>query len=394
MFGKLTRAALVVAALALVVAPSAGAAEALYGATADGRLVALQSDAPGDVRVVASIGGLQQNESVVAMDVRPTVDVLYAVTSANRIIQINPVTGATRPVSTLSPGLAGQRFGSDFNPVNDVLRIVSDANQNLRVPFGGNNPGQTIQDGALAYAAGDPGAGTDPQVVATAHTNSTPGATQTDLFGIDAARNTLVRIAPPNQGVLRTVGELGIDVEDGSLDIAGAGNVAYLAARRTGQQRSELYRVDLSTGRAASTASAPTIWLGTGAGDRLRALAAIGEVADNRGAPGYSVAFSSTILKQNTATLRPSVSCMESCQIAVSATVDGIAGGAGDARISGGPGQTIVSVPLNRAARNRIARRGTQLIRLRVTIRDAAGNQRTVNRQSRTQTLAARRAGG
>jgi hypothetical protein len=382
----------VTAATALLMAPTAAhAAEALFGVTADNRLVGFTSDAPADVAVLAPIGGLQQNENVVGLDVRPNNDVLYAVTSANRILQVNPITGATRPLFTLTTGLNGSSFGVGFNPVADALRIVSDANQNLRVPFGGDNAGATNADGNLAYAGDDPGAGTDPSVGATAYTNGVPGATTTEQYGIDSARDVLVRVDPPNAGTLRTVGALGVDVQEPTaLDISANGNVAYLAARRTGQDVAQLFRIDLATGRATASAQEDRILVGDRPGDRLVGLTTLGTVPDDRTAPQYSVAFSSTILEQNTRTLRPSISCDETCFVTVSATVEGIAGGTGEGVIAGA-GQRIVEVPLNQAARNRIARRGTELIRLRITIRDAAGNARTANRVSRTQTLAARR---
>lgn len=109
------------------------------------------------------------------------------------------------------------RCGFDFNPTVDRIRIVSNQRQNLRA---NPNTGTVDGDGDLAYAAGDPGAGTVPKVGAAAYTNSFRGAGSTTLFGIDTERDTLVRIEPPNDGVLNTVGELGIDASDqASFDI-------------------------------------------------------------------------------------------------------------------------------------------------------------------------------
>ena len=42
----------------------------------------------------------------------------------------------------------------DFNPVADALRIVSDTEQNLRVPFEGDNAGKAREDEALKYGDG------------------------------------------------------------------------------------------------------------------------------------------------------------------------------------------------------------------------------------------------
>ena len=105
------------------------------------------------------------------------------------------------------PPLAGASFGFDFNPTVDRIRLTSDARQNLRL-----NPdtGATAAvDGALTYAAGDPGAASTPRIVGSAYTNSVAGATTTQLFDLDAGRDALVLQNPPNNGTLVTVGSLG-----------------------------------------------------------------------------------------------------------------------------------------------------------------------------------------
>jgi hypothetical protein len=378
-------AALSCAAFAASGSP-AQAAELFHGVTSDNRLVQFTSDAPQDVSGGVPIGGLQQGENVVGLDVRPASDALYALTSAGRIYQVNPLTGATRIFST-TPALNGASFGVDVNPVPDALRITSDTEQNLRVRF---DNGNGTMDTNLQYAEGDPGAGSNPAVTAVGYTNSVPNATETQLFGIDAARDALVRIDPPNAGTLRTVGALGTDIGEAiGFDISATGNNAYALVLPQGAEHPQLVRVDLSNGRAAPAATEPTIALPEG---RLRGLAAAGPVPDDNAAPEASVAFSSTILEQNTSTLRPSVSCDETCAITVAASVDGRAAGTARGAILGA-GRDTVEIPLNASARRRIARAGTELITLRITVVDAAGNDRTQTRRSRTQTLAARRSG-
>lgn len=376
----------------LLAAPSvAGAADAIYGLTDDNQIVRFNSDSPGAARQIVAVRGLQQGETLVGLDTRPQTDTLYAVGTTNRIYQVNPVTGATRPAfGPFSPALNGASFGIDFNPVADALRIVSDAEQNLRVPFAGGAAGTAQAEGALQYAAGDPGAGSNPSVGAAAYTNSTPGASQTTLYDIDTARDVLVRQDPPGAGTLVTVGALGFDAQEpAAFDVSPQGNVAYAALRRQRQDVTSLYRVDLNTGRA--TAVRPLPWIATPR--PLRGIAvASGAVPDDRVAPQLSVAFSSTILEHNTNVLKPSVSCNEACAIAVTARVGRrIAGGGIDALASAG--RTTVEVPLRPSARLRIARPGTELISLNIVAIDAAGNRRERNRISRTQTLAERRAG-
>ena len=378
---------------ALLGAPSvAGAADAIYGLTDNNRLVRFNSDSPSEAQQILAVQGLQQGETLVGIDTRAQNDTLYAVGTTNRIYQVNPVTGATRPAfGPFSLGLNGASFGIDVNPVADSLRIVSDAEQNLRVAFAGGDAGAAQAEGALQYAAGDPGAGSDPSVGAAAYTNSVPGASQTTLYDIDTARDVLVRQDPPGTGTLVTVGALGFDArQPAGFDVSPQGNVAYAALERQGHQGvTLLYRVDLTTGRA--TAVRPAARIATPR--QLRGIAVVtGAVPDDRVAPKLSVAFSSTILEHNTEVLKPSVSCNETCAIAVIARVAGRIAGRGGA-VLGTAGRATVEVPLRASARRRIARKGTELISLRVAAVDAAGNRRERNRISRTQTLAERRAG-
>ena len=375
---------------ALLAAPAgASAADAIYGLTDDNRIVRFNSDAPGKILRTVPVQGLQQGETLVGIDVRPANDHLYALGTTNRIYRVNVDTGASRAAfDPFTPPLRGSSFGVDFNPVPDALRIVSDEDQNLRIPFGGDNAGTGNEDGPLQYAAGDPNAGQNPAVAGAAYTNSFAGATETTLYDIDTARDTLVRQAPPNSGTLNTVGALGVDADaQAGFDISPQGNVAYAALRTPGQARASLYRVDLATGRATTVSTRAQI--GT---DRvLRGIAvATGGVDDDRTAPESSLAFSSTILEENTNPLKPSVSCDEACTITVNARVEGRAAGSGTATLDDA-GRVTIEIPLNATARRRIARPGTERISLDVSATDAAGNTTSqTGRLSRTQTAQAR----
>jgi hypothetical protein len=375
---------------ALLAAPgAASAADAIFALTDDNRIMRFNSDSPGKVLQTVPVQGLQGGETLVGLDVRPANDTLYAVGSTSRIYQVNPITGASRPAfPAFTPPLNGSSFGIDFNPVPDALRIVSDAEQNLRVPFGGNNAGNAVEDGQLRYADGDPNAGQNPSVAGAGYTNSFPGATETVLFDIDTARDVLVRQAPPNAGTLNTVGALGVDAEAlAGFDISPQGNIAYAALRAPGANRHALHRIDLATGRATPAATSPTI----GSIAQVRGIAvATGGVDDDRTAPEMSIAFSSTILEENTNPLKPSISCDEACTITVSVQVEGRAAGSGTATLDEA-GRVTVEVPLNATARRRIARPGSERISLSARSVDAAGNATEQNgRLSRTQTAQSR----
>ena len=374
---------------ALLCTPAAAsAAEAIYGLTDDNRILRFNTDSPGHVLSTVPVQGLETGETLVGLDVRLANDHLYAIGTSNRIYQVNPVTGATRRAfDPLNPGLSGAAFGLDFNPVTDTLRVVSDSEQNLRVPFDGGNAGRAFAETNLAYAAGDPGAGSNPAVTAAAYTNNVPGAAETTLYDIDTARDALVRQNPPNDGTLTTVGSLGVDAEaNAGFDIAPAGNTAYAVLRPAGSERALLYRVDLANG--AATPVSERAALGTTAA--IRGIAVAGTVADDRTRPEMSMAFSSTILEENTNPLKPSISCDEACTITVSARVEGVSAGTGTAVLDEA-GRVTVEIPLTVTAQRRIERRGTELIRLNVAAVDAAGNRTEQNgRLSRTQTIGAR----
>src|SRR5688572_12793906 len=149
---KRTSLALLAACTAALAAPAgASAADTIYGVTDGNRLIRFSSEAPGAASENIAIQGLAAGERVVGIDVRASDDNLFAVTSANRAVQVDTVTGETR--AAFGPfGLAGNSFGVDFNPQANALRITSDADQNLRVSQNNN----TTADGNLAYAAGDP----------------------------------------------------------------------------------------------------------------------------------------------------------------------------------------------------------------------------------------------
>ncbi len=158
------------------------------------------------------ISGLADGEQLVGIDLR-TNGQLYGVSNLNRLYVLTDfVTGhaatATAVGNALTPALNGSNFGVDFNPVPDRLRIVSDAEQNLRV-----NPdsGATNNDAPLAYAAGDANAGRNPAIAGAGYTNSVAGATETTLYDIDTETDSLVVQNPPNAGTLTTIGALGVD---------------------------------------------------------------------------------------------------------------------------------------------------------------------------------------
>jgi hypothetical protein len=235
--------------------------EVLYGLTINNELVKFNSADPSTILQTINVTGMQTDEDLVSIDFRPNSGQLYGVGSTGRIYQVNVTTGAATQVgtSTVTPALNGAAFGSDFNPITDRLRVVSNAGQNLRVDPATGEVANNTADAALVYLAGDANFNATPHVVASAHDNNFTASTGTTLFGIDSTLNILVRQGSvqgtpnlPNNGELTTLGALGLDVTDeAGLDISfGSGGVALAVFQKPGESFSRLYRVNLATGAA------------------------------------------------------------------------------------------------------------------------------------------------
>jgi hypothetical protein len=240
-------AILVVAALAQ---PSF--AELIYGianVSPANALLSWDSAAPENILSGSFISGLEPSESVLGIDFRPSTGELFALGSTGESYTINRSSGiATRITgSFVSPSLSGFSFGYDFNPVTDRIRVVSEANQNLVL-----NPNTGLVQSAgpnLFYAAGDPHAGVDPNVVDAAYSNNFPGAPTTQLYGIDTALDILV-LQNPTTGALTTVGNLGLNATAaGGFDISPSG-WAYAVLLPAGSSQSSLYTINLNFGFA------------------------------------------------------------------------------------------------------------------------------------------------
>jgi len=368
---RLTGAVAVTGLLALA-APATGlAAETLYGVTDSNRLISFSSQSPLSVRTTLPITGIQPNEQILGIDVRPADDRLYGLGSTNRVYRINPVTGTARPViaGPFTPGLNGANFGFDFNPQADRLRIVSDADQNLRlVP----DTLAVTNDGALTY-----GAGSNPNVSASAYTNNRPGVTSTQLFGIDVDRDALVLQNPPNSGTLAVVGtNLGVQTSDPvSFDISAVDGAAYAVLQVAGESRSQLYRIDLATGKASKVSPFASI----GTSGRVRALAALGFEGNDRGRPGVLV---STNPRPGRARLRSSglsadVSVSETSVIDTRLRIGNVTIGSLRGVEFLRPSVRRLNVRLTATGRRLVALPGSRTLTLRVTARDAAGNATT-----------------
>jgi Domain of unknown function (DUF4394) len=255
---SLRRLACVVAgaiAAAFYLAPGALAETVLALSNGGNQLERFDSATPGTVFGTVSITGLQAGETLLTIDFRPANGQLDALSNQNRLYTVNPTTGAATQVGSSGAfTLSGTFFGMDVNPVVDRIRVVSDADQNLRL--NPNDGTLTATDATLAYAAGDPNFGANPNEVALAYSNNVAGALSTTLYGIDSGLDVLVMQGGPggipsaNGGVLTTVGALGVDTSGlAGFDIS-PGGTAYAMLHSLPLLPGDIYTINLATGAA------------------------------------------------------------------------------------------------------------------------------------------------
>lgn len=236
--------------------PAAPRKQTVLAVTDAGELIRFNAGTPGQISQRVALRGLPPGHILVGLDFRVARGLLYALTSAGMLVTIDTTSGQLTPVGSTPVALQGQRFGVDFNPVADRVRVVSDSGQNLRLhPDTG---ALAATDPPLAWGPGDAGAGQPPRVAAAGYTYNNRDAKLTTNYALDLARGLLLTqgsvegvqpVVSPNTGLLRSVGPLGTGaLDDAAMDISDTDNTALAALRQHGRTR--LHLLDLATGRA------------------------------------------------------------------------------------------------------------------------------------------------
>ena len=252
--------AVAAAGISVLSASSAAHAAMAYALTDNNALLGFDTATPNSTTsaVILKSPSNTAIQDIIGIDFRPSNATLYGVGNLGGLYTINPTTGVATQVGTLQAdptdvtfvytGLNGSRFGFDFNPVADRLRITSDSDQNLRVNVGpGASTGFTTTDTTISYVAGNP------NIVSSAYTNNVAGAATTTLYAIDTVTDTLYVSTNPNNGTYVPVGALGFDATALSgFDITTIGGVdfAYAALLAANSSGSKLYSINLATGAA------------------------------------------------------------------------------------------------------------------------------------------------
>lgn len=198
-------------------------------------------------------------ETLLGGDFRPADGLLYVLTkagTAGKLYTVNTSTGAltaatAASLSNASGGaaieLSGVKFGVDFNPVADRLRVVSDTGQNLRINVT-SAAGNTIVDGVISSGLAE-----------AAYTNTFTTACQTDLYYLNGSQ-LFLSAAPnglaTNAATPRLVGSLGVTADaDSGFDVrtTATGN-SLVAALKVGGAYG-YYEINPATGAATSRGS-------------------------------------------------------------------------------------------------------------------------------------------
>ncbi|QDU22628.1 DUF4394 domain-containing protein [Urbifossiella limnaea] len=232
------------------------------GAFAD-TLFRFDTATPATLSVGIPVTGLDAGYSLVGTDFRPADGVLYGLaTNADnaQLYTIDPNTGAATPVAAAFAvtGIStATKFGVDFNPTADRLRVVTNlasdgvggTTNNFRV---NPNDGTLVAiDADLDYTGLAGGFADGPEVAVAYTNNDTDTATGTALFGLISGTNALVSntLNAPSFNTLTSIGALGFDTDANTgFDIYGTANTAVAILNTAGV--SSLYTVNLTTGAA------------------------------------------------------------------------------------------------------------------------------------------------
>jgi hypothetical protein len=329
----------VLAAAAALAFPAAAQAEPAVGVLAGSNVLAgFDTATPGTIASLRHITGLATGERVVGLDFRYLppdgggAAGLFALALLGddvlRLYTIDPGTAVATPVGAAPVAIltAGSRYGFDFNPAVDRIRVVNENNENLRL-----NP----NNGALA--ANDPNLSAAvvtsvaydrvhlppsvPSSPTTAYAIRSDGQLVT-IGGIDGAPSA-------NTGAVNVVGPLGVPLSAGSdtsFDIS-FGGTAYATLTSSGTQG--LYAINLATGAA------------TLIGSTAVSLAGFAVV------PGATVAFTAPAIAADEASGSAAVTVSRAGSLASTTSVDWSASSGPSGTVTFAPGQasSTFSVP-------------------------------------------------
>lgn len=206
-----------------------------YALTGDGStILKFDIEKPKTIDATVAVSGLISGETLWQIDYRRADGALYGITSGNRVVIVDPGTGACTYVGATdtSTGFSTQftsavltRPVMDVNPVGDYLRVI-DTSTSHNIQVGPDDAAGSDSNTALAYGTNDTNAGTSPDLVAIAHDNNVSSPDTTTLYALDMSTYSLVSIT---SNTLTTVGETNYTfTSSAGFDIVPNDNKAYV----------------------------------------------------------------------------------------------------------------------------------------------------------------------
>lgn len=234
--------------VALAFATPAGAAD-FIGLTT-GNEIGMFSSSNTSAATFTSITGLGAGERILGIDLRPSNNMVYGVSSLNRIYTLDVASGMATFMAALDTPLVNPSlsYGIDFNPVADFagaasLRYVSNVGQNLAI---------NVDTGVVGNAASVIPSGFSAVAYTNSDASAMSGPASTALYYLNTTTDTL-HVAPTafNAPTITTVGSLGVSgnvigANGFEIDAGGMG----WAALTLDNGDSGLYSIDLGTGLA------------------------------------------------------------------------------------------------------------------------------------------------
>jgi len=247
--------------------PGPPAKEMIYAVTTAQQLIQFNAGQPQRLLSSKPLRGLAPQDRLLGIDYRVAKGQLYGLGATGQLYRINTQDGSVSTVGTPSalPSEGAQEWGFDFNPTVDRIRVVNDAGFNLRlhpdtgavVDGNAEQPGLQF-DGRLAFDAGDVHVGKTVALVAAGYSYNKRDEKITTNYALEGRQGLLV-----HQGSKEGVQPM-ISPNSGRLFTIGSlglgtferatldvSDLSNAAYSAISRgNRSTWYRIDLDTGRA------------------------------------------------------------------------------------------------------------------------------------------------
>lgn len=249
---SLSKVALALGFVASTAAFNVAQAASLVGLNSSNQIGVFDS-ANAAAAAFVNISGLSSGESLIGIDLRPSNNTIYGVSSANNVYTINAYSGAATFVTALSAPTINTAlgYGIDFNPVADFsgaasLRLISSA---------GNNYAVNVSTGAVTTATSIL-AGNSAVAYSNSSTAGAPASTQ--LYYVNSKDDTLsVALTGFNNPTITKIGDLTLNgnpldiLNANGFELLGDGNAFLAAVVNDGLFKTQLFNINLATGVAS-----------------------------------------------------------------------------------------------------------------------------------------------